>query len=87
MPESKRHRIRGRCLGNVIKTITKNPFVRNFGKMALKELSNVYCKVTNKVNNKNLKKILNLYFANSLIDNGNTIWYKQIKLRKNLYVI
>ena len=38
MPESKRHRIRGRCLGNVIKTITKNPFVRNFGKMALKEL-------------------------------------------------
>lgn len=58
-PKNKRRRIRGRGLGNFIKTYMKNSTVRTL-RTALKELPNVHDKALKKVKNKKLK-IKNLY--------------------------
>ena len=48
----------------------QNPAVRKLGRMALKELLNIYGKNSKKVKNKNLKKILDSNLANSLVNMG-----------------
>ena len=48
----------------------QNPAVRKLGRMALKELPNIYGKISKKVKNKNLKKILDSNLANTLVNMG-----------------
>ena len=50
------------------KNIATAPIVWELGKMALNELPNLYNKGTNKIKNKNFKKLLQSYLENLLVD-------------------
>ena len=67
------HVVRGRGFGkvfNFVKKVAKSPLSRKIGKGALKELPNVYNKVTNEISNKKLKRILKSDTANYLVDSA-----------------
>ena len=52
------HVVRGTGFGkifNFVKKVAKSSLAKKFGKAALKELSNVYSKVANKIHNKKTK--------------------------------
>ena len=61
-----------------LKKITKNPIVRQLGKIAIKELPGVYSKLSGKVKNKKLKTILQSDFANSIVDIGAAYRYDKL---------
>ena len=64
----------GRGIGSNIlkfaKKVAKTPTVREFGKMALNELPNLYNKGTSKIKNKKIKNLLQSDLANRLVDMG-----------------
>ena len=65
---------RGRGIGSNIlkfaKKVAKTPIVREFRKMALNELLNLYNKGTSEIKNKKIKKLLQSDLANTLVDIG-----------------
>ena len=54
--------------------------------MALNELPNLYNKGTNKIKNKNFKKLLQSYLAKLVSRHGNRIWTTKIRMKQIIFI-
>ena len=70
VPTGRRRRAQsGRGLFSFIKKVAKNPILRNIARTGAQYLPGLYQGATNKIKNKNLKKILQSDTASGLVNN------------------
>ena len=66
-PRGRRWRQRGRGIFDFVKKVAKNPLVRSIARKGLEYAPGAYQKLTERVKNKTLKRILNSDAAHSVL--------------------